>query len=74
MHEKVEVDGKSKWKIVFADRNFGLRGINPRSFGTKLTFACFICFRNSREFYQALMRVGRADDECERLMFGEGIA
>ena len=70
MDWKINYSGSDQFKVVFADESFGLRGVDARSPTLELKLLIFLSFVNSREFYQALMRVGRGGDRCSRVVFG----
>lgn len=66
-HLDSQVNGK--YGLVVCNDTFGLRGIDYRAPRHGITLVIAASFSNQRELRQALSRVGRYGDPCERVSF-----
>lgn len=57
--------------LITDDPIVGLRGLDLRGHNNGVTFMTLRSFTNQREMQQAAMRVGRAGDQCKRIIIGD---
>jgi hypothetical protein len=60
---------QSPYKILFADSQFGMRGIDYRCERVPMHLVISKSFDCTREALQGVARVGRFGDPCTRIIF-----
>ena len=61
-----------RYQLLIADSpTIALRGLDYRSYDKGMLFITMRSFQHKREMIQAANRVGRAGDQCRRILIGD---
>jgi hypothetical protein len=60
---------QAPYKVLFADTQFGMRGIDYRCERVLMSLVIAQSFSCTREALQGVARVGRFGDQCKRIIF-----